>query len=143
MAKDLNEVKVLGRLGGAVELRYTAAGMAVANFSVATNNRYTTAAGDKRDDVSWHRIVVWGKLADVCAKYLHKGSRVYVAARLQYRKYTTEVEGAGAVERQSCELVADEIIFLDAAPGGNASDADVELDAAPYTGGRRNGAVPV
>lgn len=143
MAKDLNEVKVLGRLGGNVELRYTAAGMAVANFSVATNNRYTTAAGDKRDDVSWHRVVVWGKLADVCSKYLHKGSRVYVAARLQYRKYTTEVEGAGLVERQSCELVADEIIFLDVAPGGEPVDEDERSGAAARAAPGRNGAVPV
>jgi single-strand DNA-binding protein len=112
MARDLNKVTILGRLGGDPELRHTQAGRQVANFSCATNNRYTNAAGDKVDDVSWHRVVVWGKVADVAAKYLKKGSRVYLEGRLQYRKWTDN-EG---VDRQACEVVAEDLIFLDAAP---------------------------
>lgn len=122
MARDLNEVKVLGRLGGVVELRNTAQGMAVANFSVATNNRYTTGSGEKKDDVSWHRVVVWGKMAEIAERFLHKGSRVLVCGRLQYRKWTDE-KVSPPVERQSVEIVADDIIFLDGAPDVGASEA--------------------
>lgn len=120
MARDLNKIVLLGRLGGEVELRHTAAAQSVANFSLATNNRYVTAAGDKRDDVSWHRIIIWGKLADVAAKYLHKGSRLYLEGRLSYRKWT-DPQG---VERMACEIVADEIIMLDGSPGGSRDSVE-------------------
>lgn len=111
MARDLNKVTLLGRLGGAPELRYTASGQAVAQFSLATNNRYTNAAGEKKDDVCWHRVVVWGKLADVAAKYLVKGSRLYTEGRLQYRKW----QDKDGLDRVTAEVIADELIFLDAA----------------------------
>lgn len=117
MARDLNKTQLIGRLGGDPELRYTVAGRAVANLSLATNNRYTNAAGDKVDDVSWHRIIVWGKVADLAAKYLHKGSRLYVEGRLSYRKW----QDKDGVDRAACEVVADELIFLDGGPGAVAS----------------------
>lgn len=109
MARDVNKVTILGRLGGSPELRHTASGQPVANMSVATNNRYTNAAGEKIDDVAWHRIVLWGKVADVAAKYLHTGSRVYLEGRLSYRKWTDK-EG---VDRSTTEIVVDELVLLD------------------------------
>lgn len=118
MARDLNKIQIIGRLGGDPELRYTQTEKQVANFSVATNNRYTTSSGDKRDDVSWHRIVVWGKAAEVASKYLRKGSRVYLEGRLSYRVWTNN-EGQ---EVKACEIVADDLIFLDAAGGGDRGE---------------------
>lgn len=111
MARDLNKAMLLGRLGVDPELRHTQAGRQVAQFSLATNNRYTNAAGEKQDDVSWHRIVVWGKVADLAAKYLHKGSRVYVEGRLQYRQW----EDKEGTMRYTTEVVAEDLIFLDTA----------------------------
>lgn len=116
MARDVNKVTILGRLGGSPELRHTASGQPVANMSVATNNRYTNAAGEKIDDVAWHRIVLWGKVADVAAKYLHTGSRVYLEGRLSYRKWTDK-EG---VDRSTTEIVADELVLLDQVAAADA-----------------------
>lgn len=116
MARDLNRVMLLGRLGDVPEMRHTANGQSVSQFSLATNNQYTTAAGEKVDQVSWHRVVVWGKLAGIVSEYLRKGSRVYVEGRLQYRKWQDKETG---LDRFSTEVVADEIIFLDA-PGAGA-----------------------
>lgn len=116
MARDLNKVQLIGRLGGDPEMRYTQSGQSVCNFSMATNNRYTNAAGDKIDDVAWHRVVVWGKPADLASKYLHKGSRLFVEGRLSYRAWTDK----DGLKRTSTEVVADELIFLD---GGDTSGA--------------------
>lgn len=128
MARDLNRVHLLGRLGDVPELRNTANGQAVSQFSMATNNQYTTAAGEKVDQVSWHRVVVWGKLAGIVAEYLRKGSRVYVEGRLQYRKWQDKETGA---DRFSTEIVADEIIFLDApGPGAHSNGAAVASELA-------------
>lgn len=115
MSRDLNRVMLLGRLGDVPELRHTANGQPVSQFSMATNNQYTSAAGEKVDQVAWHRVVVWGKLAGVVSEFLRKGSRVYVEGRLQYRKWTDKNTGA---DRFSTEVVADEIIFLDAPGAG-------------------------
>lgn len=124
MARDLNKIELIGRLGAAPELRYTANGMSVANFSVATNNVYRTAAGDEVDEVQWHRCVAWGKVAEVAAKVLAKGHRLFLSGRMQYRKWT---DPAGQ-ERLQAEIVVDELIFLERAPAG-ASNGSVAAAA--------------
>jgi single-strand DNA-binding protein len=98
---SVNKVILVGRLGQNPEVRYTPSGSAVANFSVATNETWTDKQGQKQERTEWHRIVVWGKLAELCGKYLEKGRQCYVEGRLQTRswqdkdgttKYSTEVQ---------------------------------------------------
>ncbi len=98
---SVNKVILVGRLGQNPEVRFTPSGAAVANFSVATNESWTDKAGQKQERTEWHRIVVWGKLAELCQQYLTKGRQAYIEGRMQTRqwqdkdgqtKYTTEVQ---------------------------------------------------
>lgn len=98
---SVNKVILVGRLGQNPEVRYTPSGAAVANFSVATNESWTDKSGQKQERTEWHKVVVWGKLAELCNQYLAKGRQVYLEGRLQTRqwqdkdgqtKYTTEVQ---------------------------------------------------
>jgi len=98
---SVNKVILLGRLGQNPEVRNTPSGASVANFSLATNETWMDKNGQKQERTEWHRIVVWGKLADLCGQYLSKGRQAYVEGRLQTRqwqdkdgqtKYTTEVQ---------------------------------------------------
>jgi single-strand DNA-binding protein len=98
---SVNKVILVGRLGQNPEVRYTPSGAAVANFSVATNESWTDKSGQKQERTEWHKVVVWGKLAELCNQYLAKGRQVYLEGRMQTRqwqdkdgqtKYTTEVQ---------------------------------------------------
>ena len=98
---SVNKVILLGRLGQNPEVRNTPSGASVANFSLATNESWMDKNGQKQERTEWHRIVVWGKLAELCGQYLSKGRQAYVEGRLQTRqwqdkdgqtKYTTEVK---------------------------------------------------
>ncbi|MEI8102255.1 MAG: single-stranded DNA-binding protein [Chlorobium sp.] len=101
MAKGLNKVMLIGHLGNDPESRTTTSGQSVANFTLATNENFKDSSGNVQERTEWHRIVVWGKLAEICAQYLKKGRQVYVEGRLQTRnwddpksgekKYTTEI----------------------------------------------------
>jgi single-strand DNA-binding protein len=97
---SVNKVILVGRLGQNPEIRYTPAGAAVVNLSIATDDVWVDKSGQKQEKTEWHRIVVWGKTAENCHKYLAKGRQIYVEGRLQTRqwqdkdgqtKYTTEV----------------------------------------------------
>ena len=96
----MNKFELIGNLGCPVELRYTSAGTAVANFRLATNERYKTSKGEERNETEWHRIVAWGKLAEYCAENFEKGSFVKLTGKVKTRawddregvkRYTTEV----------------------------------------------------
>jgi single-strand DNA-binding protein len=98
---SVNKVILVGRLGQNPEVRYTPSGAAVANFSVATNESWSDKSGQRQERTEWHRVVVWGKLAELCNQYLAKGRQVYLEGRMQTRqwqdkdgqtKYTTEVQ---------------------------------------------------
>ncbi|NTU57340.1 MAG: single-stranded DNA-binding protein [Chlorobiaceae bacterium] len=101
MAKGLNKVMLIGHLGNDPERRETASGQTVVNFTVATSESFKDSGGNLQERTEWHRIVVWGKLADICSQYLKKGRQVYIEGRLQTRswddsksgekKYTTEI----------------------------------------------------
>lgn len=100
MAKGLNKVMLIGNLGGDPELRYTTSGQPVANFSVATSESYRDNNENLVERTEWHKIVVWGKLAEICKQYLKKGEKVYIEGKLQTRSwedqdsrkhYTTEI----------------------------------------------------
>ena len=97
---SVNKVMLIGRLGTQPEVRFTPSGAAVANFTLATNESWNDKNGQKQEKTEWHRIVVWGKLAQLCGEYLSKGRQVFVEGKLQTRqwqdkegqtKYTTEI----------------------------------------------------
>ena len=85
---SVNKVILIGNLGRDPDLRYTTSGTAVANFTMATSDRWTDPSGEKKERTEWHRIVVWGKQAEICGEYLRKGKQVYVEGSLQTREWT-------------------------------------------------------
>lgn len=109
MARSLNKVTLIGNLTRDPELRYTPSGVAVTTFSVATNRQWQTDSGEKKEDVEFHRVVAWNKLAEICAQLLAKGRKVYIEGRLQTREWTTEDN----LKRTTTEVVATEMILLD------------------------------
>ena len=105
---SLNRVLLIGNLTRDPELRYIPSGSAVATFTVAVNRVYSTPAGEKKEQVSFIRVVVWGRRAEVCGEYLSKGSPVFVEGRLQSRDWQTQ----DGQKRNTVEVVADNIQFL-------------------------------
>ena len=114
---SLNKVLLIGNLGKDPEIRYTQNGQAVATFSLATSDNWTDQAGNRQERTEWHRIVAWGKLADLCQRFLAKGRQVYIEGRIQSREYTDQ---SGA-KRNTTEIIASSIVFLGsrAAQGGS------------------------
>ncbi|MBS1986186.1 MAG: single-stranded DNA-binding protein [Bdellovibrionales bacterium] len=112
----INKVIIIGNLGKDPELRHTPQGQAVATFSVATSESWNDKTGQKQERTEWHRIVVWGKQAELCSKYLSKGRKAYIEGRLQTRAWDDK-EGQ---KRYTTEIVANTVQFLDSA-GGSAS----------------------
>lgn len=108
MAASLNKVFLMGNLTRDPELRYVPSGTAVANFTVAVNRVYKDKAGEKKEEASFVRVVVWGKIAEVCGEYLTKGRPVLVEGRLQSRSW----EGQDGQKRNTLEVIADSIQFL-------------------------------
>jgi len=99
---SLNKCMLIGKLGKDVDVKFTASGVAVANFSLATSEKFKNKAGETEERTEWHNIQMWSKLAEICGEYLKKGSSVYIEGRIQTRKwqdkdgndrYTTEIVG--------------------------------------------------
>ena len=114
---NLNKVFLMGNLTRDPELRYVPSGAPVATFGLAVNRRYITQQGEKKDEVCFVRVVVFGKQAESCSQHLSKGRLVFVEGRLQYRSW--EQEGQ---KRSTLDIVADRVQFL----GGPRPSADVE-----------------
>lgn len=123
MARSLNRVQLIGNLTRDPELRYTPNGNAVVTFGLATNRTWTTDAGEKREEVDFHRVVAWNKLAELCSQFLTKGRKVYVEGRLSTRNWT----GQDGAQKSTTEVVIDDMILLDSRQGGAG---------APASGGR-------
>ncbi len=123
---DFNQAVILGRLTKDPELRSTAAGQSVTSFSVATNRRWTSKDGQAQEDVEFHNIVAWGKLAEICAQILYKGRQVLVAGRLQTRSW----EGQDGLKRFTTEIVADQVSAVGPAKSGAPEAAGVSHQAA-------------
>ena len=104
MAGGINKVILVGNLGQDPEIRYTADGRPIANFSVATSETWKDKnSGEKREKTEWHRVVVFGKLAEICGEYLSKGRQVYIEGKLQTRKW----QGQDGQDRYTTEVVID------------------------------------
>lgn len=118
----VNKVIIIGNLGKDPEVRHTPQGQAVATFSVATSENWNDKSGQKQERTEWHRIVVWGKLAELCGRYLQKGRKAYIEGRLQTRAWDDK-EGQ---KRYTTEIVANTVQFLDSAGssrGGPSADS--------------------
>ncbi|HKC05135.1 MAG TPA: single-stranded DNA-binding protein [Patescibacteria group bacterium] len=109
MARSLNKVMLIGNLTRDPELKYTPSGAAVCTFGVATNRNWTNDAGEKKDDVDFHNIVVWNKLAEICAQFLKKGRKVYVEGRLS----TSTWQAPDGAQRNKTEIVINDMVILD------------------------------
>ncbi|MFA5146685.1 MAG: single-stranded DNA-binding protein [Candidatus Omnitrophota bacterium] len=120
---NLNKVLLIGNLTRDPELRYVPSGTAVATFTIAVNRFYTTPAGEKKEQTSFIRVVVWGRRAEVSGEYLSKGSPVFVEGRLQSRAWETP----DGQKRSTIEVVADNIQFL---RGGDRQGSAAAKDAA-------------
>lgn len=116
MARSLNKVLLIGNITRDPELRYTPNGNAVCTFGVATNRTWTTEGGEKKEDVEFHRIVCWNKLAEIVSNSVKKGAKIYIEGRLTNRKHT----GQDGIEKQTTEIVADDVLFLDNKGGNDA-----------------------
>lgn len=108
MAANLNKVFLIGNLTREPELRYIPSGQAVASFSIAVNRAFTDKAGQKQQEVSFIRVVAWGRRAEVCGQFLSKGSPVFVEGRLQSRSWQTQ----DGQKRSTIEVVANSVQFL-------------------------------
>ena len=120
MSRSLNKATLIGNLTRDPELRFTPQGAAVCTFSVATNRQWNTESGEKKEDVEFHRIVAWNKLAELCAQLLAKGRKVYVEGRLQTRSW----DGKDGVKRSSTEIVISSMIILDSKRGASEEGFD-------------------
>ena len=114
MARSLNKVMLIGNLGKDPEVRYTASGVAVATFTVATNESWKDQDGNLQERTEWHNIVAWRKLAEICGEWLKKGKKVYIEGRIQTRSYDDKNTGA---KRYITEVVADSMIMQDGRGG--------------------------
>jgi single-strand DNA-binding protein len=116
MAAGVNKVILIGNLGRDPELRYTAGGTAVANFTLATSEQWRDKQGASQERTEWHRIVAWGRTAELCAQYLAKGRTVYVEGRIQSREW----EDKEGQKRRTTEVVANTVQFLGSPRGAGA-----------------------
>jgi single-strand DNA-binding protein len=134
----INKVTLLGRLGKDPETRMTPQGQLVASLTIATSETWSKD-GKKEERTEWHRVVLWGKLAELADKYLRKGKRVYIEGKLQ----TTSWESEGQ-KRYKTEIVAREMTFIDSAEtqSNNNGPAPVSYDAPPPNRGGCEDDVP-
>lgn len=121
MARDLNKVMLIGRLGADPEMRYTPSGSPVTSFRLAVGRQWRDGSGENHDDTEWFNIVVWNKLAEICNQYLTKGTRVYLEGRLQTRSWEDQQSGQ---TRYRTEVIVSDMIMLDGREGRAPRESD-------------------
>jgi single-strand DNA-binding protein len=128
MSQGLNSISLIGRLGKEPEMRYTPTGQAVCSFSVATDRSYTGSDGQKVTKTTWFNITSWGKLAETCNSYLHKGKLVHIEGRVEPVRVWTDAQGVEKSSRTT-DVTANSVIFLSPAANGEAA-AEAPAEAA-------------
>lgn len=131
MPASFNKALLMGNLTRDPELRYLPSGQAVTSFTLAMNRTYNSQGGEKKEETSFIRVVVWGRLGEVCNEYLKKGSPAFVEGRLQSRSW----EAQDGTKRSTIEVVAQSVQFLSRAPrsgGAEPTEIPQETDAALY-----------
>jgi len=131
---SVNKVILIGNLGRDPETRYTTGGDAVTNLNIATSETWKDKAGEKQEKTEWHRVVLFGRQAEIAGEYLKKGRSVYIEGRLQTKKYTDK----DGVEKYSTEIVGDRMQLLGSRDGGGAG-GDAEFSGGGGGGARREG----
>jgi single-strand DNA-binding protein len=132
---SVNKVILVGNLGRDPELRYTPGGQPVANFSIATSESWNKKDGSGREErTEWHRIVAWGRTAELCAQYLAKGRTVYIEGRLQTREW----ENKEGQKQRTTEVIANTVQFIGGGGGGAAGGGNT-----PRGGQGSGGGAPV
>jgi single-strand DNA-binding protein len=124
MARGLNKVMLIGHLGNDPERRETASGQTVVNFTLATSEGFKDSSGNFQERTEWHRIVAWGKLADICSQYLKKGRQVYIEGRLQTRSWDDNKTGE---KKYATEIVCSDMQML-----GSGRDSGSGMGDASY-----------
>lgn len=120
MARGVNKVIIVGTLGNDPEVKYSASGSAIANLSVATSEQWKDKqTGEKKEQTEWHRVVIFGKLAEVAGEYLRKGSQVYIEGQLRTRKWTD----SNGVDKYTTEIVIPQIGGVMQMLGGKRDDS--------------------
>lgn len=136
---SVNKVIIVGHLGKDVELRYSAAGDAIANLTVATSESWKDkATGEKKEATEWHRCNCFGKLAEICGQYLKKGAQVYVEGSLRTRKWTDK-EG---IERYTTEIRMDHMVMLGSKQDGQRQSGEHDSDYKPAPQRNAQGSKP-
>lgn len=119
MARGVNKVIIVGTLGNDPEVKYSSSGSAIANLSVATSEQWKDKqTGEKKEQTEWHRVVIFGKLAEVAAEYLRKGSQVYIEGQLRTRKWTD----SNGVDKYTTEIVIPQMGGVMQMLGGKRDD---------------------
>ena len=132
---SVNKVILLGNLGADPEVRFTPGGQAVANFRMATTDYWMDkASGQRQERTEWHRVVVWGKQAELCGEYLKKGRQCYVEGRLQTREW----QDKDGQKRYTTEIVANQVVFLGGRGEGGGGGGSYGGGGGSYGGGGGN-----
>ena len=125
MARGINKVILIGNLGADPETRYTAGGSAVTNVSLATTDSWRDKqSGEQQEKTEWHKVVFFGRLAEIAAEYLRKGSQIYVEGRIQTRKW----QGKDGQDRWTTEIVGNEMQMLGNRGGGQGQSPPPDFD---------------
>jgi len=114
----LNKIMLIGNLGKEPELQVTSDGTPLTRFSLAVNRSYKSSSGEKVEETEWFNIVAWRQLAEICERYLHKGSKVYIEGRLTQRKYTDR-EG---IQRTAVDVIATDMEMLSPKPASSSME---------------------
>ena len=137
MARGVNKAILIGNLGQDPEVRYTAKGSAVCNLSLATTESWKNReTGERQEETEWHRLVFFGRLAEIVGEYLRKGSQIYVEGRLQTRKWQDQ----SGHDRYNTEIVVSDMQILGRRTGGDTAHYD--RSERPRQGGAQGGAQP-
>jgi single-strand DNA-binding protein len=120
----LNKVQLIGNLTRDPETRTTTSGQGVTSFGMATNRSWMDASGTRQEKAEFHNIIAWGKLGEICQQYLSKGRKAYIEGRLQTRDWEDKTGG----KRSKTEIVAENMIMLDKAQGGDHNIAGASRD---------------
>ncbi|HEV7775269.1 MAG TPA: single-stranded DNA-binding protein [Luteibacter sp.] len=132
MARGINKVIIVGNLGADPETRYTTSGTAITSLRLATSENWTDKqSGEKQERTEWHRVKLFGKLAEIAGEYLKKGRQVYIEGSLRTDKYTDK----DGIERFSTDIIANEMQMLGGNPGGGGG-----AEGGGYSGGQGAGA---
>lgn len=127
MSNDLNQCQFIGRLARDVDVRYSTDGKAIASFTIAVGSQWKDKQGVKQEATEWVNISAFGKLAEICAEYLKKGSQVFVSGKIKTDKYTDKA----GVERYSTKIIADNLQMLGGVPAERKPDAPVATQSKP------------